>query len=382
MGCEQFGRQACEENNQQADRLARMLDTNDPNQSADAIRRELYDRPPALAIDLLERIQQYDQKGQGADLRIDPVIRQSQSQYGGIEYIDTGDREVVIDSELGRDRIAILRGAPQQRYDRYPYPDQGYDPSYDRGYDPGYGQRGFDPMRGFGSRGFDPLSMITEMFIGGMLNGQFSRWNHQPRRDFWRDQGGQMWYPNPSGRWGPQRSNQWGQSQSYPQYERYQSQDPNQWRGQGQQWRDQGRWQDQGQMPDWMRRMQEQRRRQQGGNMPPDYPIRRPNEPPYGTQPRPGQDPRLNPRMDPRQDPRLDPRRDPRLRIPEQSGQPPMRREVPRFHVPEQNGQPPNWRGGGRQDVPHREMPPRVVTPPARVIPPHPQPGGDRHRQR
>lgn len=168
MGCEQFGRQACVENDQKADQLARMLDTSDPNQSADMIRRELYDRPPALAVDLLERIQQYDQKGQGADLRIDPVVQKVPTQYGGYQYVDTGDREVIIDSEQGSDRIAILRGGPQQPYERYPQ------------------------QSGFPRQNFDPLAMISELFIGGMLGGQFSRWNHQPRRDFWRDQGGQM----------------------------------------------------------------------------------------------------------------------------------------------------------------------------------------------
>jgi hypothetical protein len=424
MGCEQFGQQACAENDRTADKLALMLDRNDPTQSADAIRQELYDRPPSLAIDLINRIQNYDQLGQGADLKVDPMISRVPSRNGGYDYVDTGDREVVVESDQGRERIAILRGAPEQRY---PSDDSGYP----RDYPPQYPQR--FPMQ----RGFDPLSMITSLFIGGMMNGQFSRWMHQPRRDHWQDQGGRTWYPNSSGQWGLQQQPQWGQRPPYMTYDRnplsnqdiFRRSQDNQfrqpWRGQGQtqdqDWRyrrEQDWRQRQDQSQDWRQRQGQDWRREQPGQQPPNLQqqewLRRrlqqqqETRPPIqnrdGRWPQIDRHPRQNqetpgrnwgPARDQDRQPRLpEQNRQPRIHIPEQRPEQRFQRPEPRPEQrlqrpeqrPEQHLQRPEQRFVPRQEQPRIQPRPEQHQPrremPQHVPPVQQQPGQDRRRQR
>ncbi len=413
MGCEQFGQQACVENDRTADKLALMLDRNDPTQSADAIRQELYDRPPSLAIDLINRIQDYDQLGQGADLKVDPLISRVPSRNGGYDYVDTGDREVVVESDQGRERIAILRGAPERRY---PSDDSGYP----RDYPPEYQQR--FPMQ----RGFDPLSMITSLFIGGMMNGQFSRWMHQPRREHWQDRGGRTWYPNSSGQWGLQQQQQWGQRPPYMTYDRHpfstqdifrRSQD-NQFR---QPWRGQGHPQDQDwryrREQDWRQRQEQSQdwRREQPGQQPsnlqqqewlrrrlqqqqqetrPPIQNRDGRWPQIDRHPRPNQEaPGRNwgPGRD--QDRMPEQHRQPRFPIPEQRPeqrfQRPESRPEQRLQRPEQRPehlQRPEPRFVPRQEQPRIQPRPEQHQPrremPQHVPPVQQQPGQDRRRQR
>ncbi|MBX3075118.1 hypothetical protein KF707_05205 [Candidatus Obscuribacterales bacterium] len=403
MNCEQFGQQACDENRRTADRIGLMLDQQDPRTAADVIRQELYDRPGPLAIDLLQRIQQYDEPNVGADLKIQPMVRQVPSPNGGVDWIDTGDRSVVVDSrQYGQEQVAIIKGAPEQPYPRYP------------------------DGRYIEANRFDPFAMITSMFVGHLLNGQFSRWQNRPHyRQNWMDsQGG--WYPQNDGQWGRQyRDYPYQDDSNYRRYfdrsQQYVQRNPNFWnggqqqqwsqgqqpwrQGQDQRWRqqdpryDQGqRWRQQQSQQDWqqeqqqrMRWLQEQQRlRQQQQGQDNRQPPRFGEQPPPRWQ-HPRQDDGRRPRFEipPRQD-QPDQRRDwrqeqPRFdRRPEQ--QPFQRREqppMPRFEPQprddrrhEQNREIPRM-----QPQPHREMPriqPQPQPQPHREMP-RPQP--QQHRE-
>jgi hypothetical protein len=381
MNCEQFGRQACDENRRTADRIGLMLDQDDPRTAADVIRQELYDRPGPLAIDLLQRIRQYDEPGVGADLKIQPMVRQVPSPRGGVDWIDTGDRSVVVDSaQYGRDQVAIIKGAPEQPYPRYP------------------------DGRYIESNRFDPFAMITSMFVGHLLNNQFSRWQNRPHyRQNWMDrQGG--WYPQNDGQWGRQYRDYPNHDDSnyrrfFDRNQQYRQRNPNFWQGaqqqpwtQGQQpWR-QGQdprwgqqeprydqtqsWRQQQERQNWLlqqriRLMQEQQRlRQEQGQdsrQPPRYGD---HQPPFWQHPR--QDDGRRPRFEipPRQE-RPDNRRDGRQEQPRfdrRPEQPPIpRREQPPHQRSEQS-----QRQDGRQQ--HNRDIPRMQPQPHREMPRQPQP--------
>jgi len=135
-------------------------------------------------LDLLQRIQHYDDQNAGANLRISPVVQEMRDQMGRSTYVDTGNREVAVDSQQGSEQVALILGGPNTRY----------------------GSR--DDLRNI-----DPLAAIASLFVGQLLNnGRFNQWNHMPRRhDFWQDRRGQMWYPE-GGSW---RHQGMGPSQHY-----------------------------------------------------------------------------------------------------------------------------------------------------------------------
>src|SRR5579885_2060405 len=88
---EQYGAQV----DQTARVFATQLDsTTDAQSVANALRQQIYTRPD-LAMDLAQRIQQYEKGTSGLELSVNPILKEVRTA-NGVQYIDTGQAQINI----------------------------------------------------------------------------------------------------------------------------------------------------------------------------------------------------------------------------------------------------------------------------------------------
>ncbi len=117
MDCRDYPAGACEYDQASANVLDQAIYNGDLTATAQ-IQAEMFNRPPALAIDLLQRTINGQIQGSLDNLHIDPIIGQTEDG----RYYDSGQRAVNLTKpDQSVDTVAILQATPPQTFfDRPP----------------------------------------------------------------------------------------------------------------------------------------------------------------------------------------------------------------------------------------------------------------------